>query len=106
MSGRCKSCGTFNDNGDSRVCSTCEVEQKVRACAHDLELSPSRRLAVCRKCAFVGVWRDGMWERQIDAATRSKLTRWLRENEGMSRSLGMHEQADLFSKASELIGCA
>ncbi len=33
------------------------------ACNHDLDVSPSGTIAMCRRCGFVGRWRDGTWER-------------------------------------------
>lgn len=79
MSGHCKGCGVFHEEDDSRLCTACESEKKVRLCKHDLEVSPSGKLALCRKCPFVGVWRDGMWERAGDGAARVQVTQWLRE---------------------------
>lgn len=74
MSGHCKGCGTYHEEDDDRLCSSCESEKKVRLCKHDLEVSPSGKLALCRKCPFVGVWRDGMWERADDTTSRSVST--------------------------------
>lgn len=93
MSGHCKGCGVFQEEDDSRLCTACESEKKVRLCKHDLEVSPSGELALCRKCPFVGVWRDGMWERAGDGAARVQVTQWLRDNERQSKSLGLLDQA-------------
>jgi len=103
MSGHCAGCGTYQEEDDSRLCTTCESEKKVRLCKHDLEVSPSGKLALCRKCPFVGVWRDGMWERAGDGAGRLVLTQWLRDNERQSRSLGLLDQAALFAQAAGVI---
>lgn len=32
-------------------------------CIHEIEVSPSGLIGLCRKCGFVGRWRDGAWER-------------------------------------------
>ena len=37
-------------------------------CNHDLDISPSGHMAMCKRCGFVGRWRDGMWERVEPAA--------------------------------------
>lgn len=68
MSGHCLGCKAHHEEYDSRLCKTCESEKKVILCKHDLEVSPSGELALCRKCPFVGVWRDGMWDRAGDGA--------------------------------------
>jgi len=86
-----------------RLCSPCESEKKVRLCKHDLEVSPSGKLALCRKCPFVGVWRDGMWERAGDTTARVQVVQWLRDNERQARSLGLLDQAALFAQAAEVI---
>lgn len=103
MSGHCKGCGVFHEEDDSRLCTACESEKKVRLCKHDLEVSPSGKLALCRKCPFVGVWRDGMWERAGDGAARVQVTQWLRDNERQSKSLGLLDQAALFEQAADVI---
>jgi len=68
-----------------------------------LEVSPSGELALCRKCPFVGVWRDGMWERAGDTTARVQVVQWLRDNERQARSLGLLDQAALFAQAAEVI---
>lgn len=36
-------------------------------CSHDLDVSPSGKIAACKLCDFVGRWRDGVWERVVVA---------------------------------------
>lgn len=103
MSGTCKGCGAIHEEDDSRFCAACESEKRVRLCKHDLEVSPSGKLALCRKCSFVGVWRDGMWERAGDGDARVQVTHWLRDNERQSKSLGLLDQAALFAQAADVI---
>lgn len=38
------------------------------ACNHDLDISPSGHMAMCKRCGFVARWRDGAWER-VEPAT-------------------------------------
>ena len=103
MSGYCNACSVFHEEDDSRLCAVCESERKVRLCKHDLEVSPSGKLALCRKCPFVGVWRDGMWKRPGDPTARVQVVQWLRDNERQARSLGLLDQAALFAQAAEVI---
>lgn len=63
MSAHCPGCGVYHEEDDDRLCSACEVERKVATCKHELDVSPSGQLAMCKLCSFVGRWRDGFWER-------------------------------------------
>jgi hypothetical protein len=42
------------------------AENRTAGCEHDLDVSPSGRIAACRLCGFVGHWRDGVWNRVGD----------------------------------------
>jgi hypothetical protein len=52
-----------------------EIAARSTQCRfHELDISPSGAMAMCRNCGFVGRWRDGMWER-VEPATSSPAFR-------------------------------
>lgn len=87
MNGTCNGCGIYHEEDDARPCWKCEREARIASCRHELDISPSGRMATCLLCNAMYRSVDGRWEREtmetIEARQRDRARLVISDNSKM-----------------------